>query len=166
MITAQDIAASLKAKHLGKDRWVARCVAHEDKKPSLAIAVGDDGKILLHCRAGCPQEAVIQALRDRGLWDSKQARDQVIPWEAPMPQPLKLAVAIGRLELLELDVEGIDDSVTYLQVKAFLDDAAQVSYHIFDRIARALAARSYGASTFVERYRRDYGLDPLHEARL
>lgn len=82
-----------------------------------------------------------------------------------MPNPLAVAVSLGMLEVLLFDVEGMTDSVTYLQVKAFLDDAAQVSYHVFDRIAGALSAKSYGAQVYVERYRREYGLDPLHEAR-
>jgi DNA primase len=33
--------------------WVALCPAHADKSPSLSIRLADDGKILLHCFAGC-----------------------------------------------------------------------------------------------------------------
>lgn len=33
--------------------WIARCPAHEDKTASLSVAVGDDGRVLLHCFAGC-----------------------------------------------------------------------------------------------------------------
>ena len=44
-----------------------RCPAHEDHDPSCSITdVG--GKVLVHCHAGCRQEDVIAALRDRGLW--------------------------------------------------------------------------------------------------
>jgi putative DNA primase/helicase len=41
--------------------WVARCPAHEDKKPSLSVTKRD-GKILLHCFAGCPPESVCSAM--------------------------------------------------------------------------------------------------------
>lgn len=33
--------------------WQARCPAHEDDDPSLSIAVGDDGRVLLDCKAKC-----------------------------------------------------------------------------------------------------------------
>jgi hypothetical protein len=39
--------------------WTARCPAHDDKGPSLAIREADDGRILLHCFAGCETEAVV-----------------------------------------------------------------------------------------------------------
>src|SRR5262249_8379258 len=52
----------------GAGKWSARCPAHADKSPSLSITEGQDGRILLHCFAGCtPQEIVSTlgvALRD------------------------------------------------------------------------------------------------------
>src|SRR5262245_53157922 len=42
----------------------ARCPAHEDQQNSLSISSGDDGRVLVHCHAGCTLEAVLQA---RGL---------------------------------------------------------------------------------------------------
>ena len=35
------------------DSYVARCPAHEDDTPSLALRETPDGRILLHCFAGC-----------------------------------------------------------------------------------------------------------------
>ena len=40
--------------------WVALCPAHADKIPSLSITVSN-GKILLHCHAGCSVEAICSA---------------------------------------------------------------------------------------------------------
>ena len=34
-------------------KYLAKCPAHADRSPSLSIAEGDDGRILLHCFAGC-----------------------------------------------------------------------------------------------------------------
>jgi 5S rRNA maturation endonuclease (ribonuclease M5) len=34
-----------------------------------------DGKILAHCHAGCPQYALIDALKDRGLWEPSGPRE-------------------------------------------------------------------------------------------
>jgi len=63
----------------GRDRWLATCPAHPDRKPSLSIRVAD-GKILLHCFAGCDSDAVLAAL---GLsWRDLHA-DTARPWEAP-----------------------------------------------------------------------------------
>ncbi len=43
--------------------WSARCPAHEDRDPSLSIAEGADGQVLLYCHAGCALEDVVRALR-------------------------------------------------------------------------------------------------------
>jgi hypothetical protein len=42
--------------------WKARCPAHEDRNPSLKIDVGDDGRMLLNCHAGCTFEAIVAKL--------------------------------------------------------------------------------------------------------
>lgn len=51
---------------------MAYCPAHNDSNPSLSVANGSDGRILVHCHAGCPQDAVIQALKARELWPAQQ----------------------------------------------------------------------------------------------
>lgn len=49
------------AKRCGKN-WIARCPAHDDRRASLSIGIGDDGRVLIHCHAGCTPEAVASAL--------------------------------------------------------------------------------------------------------
>ena len=49
-------------RHTGKGRWIARCPGHEDKRPSLSIRELDDGRVLVHCFAGCSVEEVLSAL--------------------------------------------------------------------------------------------------------
>jgi putative DNA primase/helicase len=49
------------AKPSGKG-WTARCPAHDDRRASLSIGAGDDGRALVHCHAGCTPEAVASAL--------------------------------------------------------------------------------------------------------
>lgn len=44
------------------DGYLARCPAHTDSHPSLRIWVGDDRKVRLSCRAGCPTDAVRKAV--------------------------------------------------------------------------------------------------------
>jgi len=43
---------------------VCRCSnpAHHDKRPSLLVSETDDGRVLMHCRAGCDFDAIRQGL--------------------------------------------------------------------------------------------------------
>jgi hypothetical protein len=49
-------------KQTGPARWIAKCPSHADKSPSLAIRELDDGRVLLHCFAGCETPGVLAAL--------------------------------------------------------------------------------------------------------
>jgi len=42
--------------------WTARCPAHEDKSPSLAVREGEDGRVLLHCFGGCSTADVLASI--------------------------------------------------------------------------------------------------------
>ena len=42
--------------------WTARCPAHEDKSPSLAVREGEDGRVLLHCFGGCSTSDVLASI--------------------------------------------------------------------------------------------------------
>ena len=67
------IAMALDGRRSGSG-WVAYCPAHEDHHPSLSISCGTDGKVLVHCHAGCSQDSVIGTLRQRGLLPSNNNR--------------------------------------------------------------------------------------------
>lgn len=43
-------------------QWVAKCPAHDDGRPSLSIKETADGKVLMHCFAGCAATDVIAAV--------------------------------------------------------------------------------------------------------
>lgn len=49
-------------KQTGPGRWLAKCPAHDDRKPSLSIRETSDGTILLKCWAGCGAADVVGAL--------------------------------------------------------------------------------------------------------
>lgn len=44
-------------------KWIARCPAHDDRSPSLAIRELPDGMILIHCFGGCETEAILSAMQ-------------------------------------------------------------------------------------------------------
>jgi hypothetical protein len=69
---SQTIAVAL-GGHGAGNCWMARCPAHEDSTPSLSIKETRDGRLLVHCHAGCEQTAVISALQARGLWPTRVA---------------------------------------------------------------------------------------------
>ena len=49
-------------RQTGQGKYVARCPAHDDRSPSLAITEVGDGRILLHCFAGCETEEVLDSV--------------------------------------------------------------------------------------------------------
>lgn len=49
-------------KPTGNGSWIARCPAHDDRNPSLSVAQGDDGRVLLKCHADCSTEEIVAAL--------------------------------------------------------------------------------------------------------
>ena len=50
------------------DRAHCPCDGHADEHASFEIKQGDNGRPVFICRAGCPQNEVLAALRERGLW--------------------------------------------------------------------------------------------------
>jgi putative DNA primase/helicase len=63
---------SCRCRRPNRTGWLVHCPAHRDERPSLSIRDGED-TILIHCFAGCSQEAVIEALKAQGLWPKRGA---------------------------------------------------------------------------------------------
>jgi hypothetical protein len=63
-MTAESLAHALGAKKSEAGQWRAKCPYHEDGKPSLSIGEGEDGRVLVHCHAGC--ENVFERLAGDG----------------------------------------------------------------------------------------------------
>lgn len=71
-------------KVIGRDKWRALCVAHGDRTPSLDIALGTDGKVLVICRsAGCRTDEIMGAvgLTEAALFDGE--RDSTVTESKP-----------------------------------------------------------------------------------
>ena len=73
----------------GDRSWKACCPAHEDKNPSLSVSVGDDGRVLLKCFAGCDVEEVLRALdlESRDLFRQHTNHQRPKPQEQVRPKP-------------------------------------------------------------------------------
>ena len=62
-MTAQALLSVLeKVRPTASGEWVARCPAHNDRSPSLAIKEAADGRVLVHCFAGCGVSEVLAAV--------------------------------------------------------------------------------------------------------
>ena len=59
----ENILAKLQGvKQTGDKQYDARCPAHDDGRASLSVSVGDDGRVLIHCHAGCATDAVVKSI--------------------------------------------------------------------------------------------------------
>ena len=60
--TVSDWLDRLEGVRKAGNGYKARCPAHDDRNPSLSVAEGDGGKVLVTCFAGCTFEAIRDAL--------------------------------------------------------------------------------------------------------
>ena len=88
-MTPEQIANALGGARKDGSGWIALCPVHNDHKPSLRLDKVD-GKLLYHCRAGCEQHQVRQALAARQLLNGYAGRDaSVRPYSKPVAQICK-----------------------------------------------------------------------------
>ena len=76
-----------KARQTGNSRWVACCPAHADKHPSLIVSEGDDGRVLVHCFAGCAVADIVGAVGATlaELMPERLPNDRYRPIRRPFP---------------------------------------------------------------------------------
>ena len=55
-------AMGKKVKQTGSNQWQAQCPAHDDNRPSLSVSEGTDGRLLLHCKAGCTFDSIMESI--------------------------------------------------------------------------------------------------------
>lgn len=90
-MTASAFAALLRARKVGKDRWVAKCPSHADRTPSLSIWVGKKHPVMMRCMSQqCPNDAILAAL---GLQWADVMTDRITD-----PKALKKAIALQKEE--------------------------------------------------------------------
>jgi hypothetical protein len=60
--SVDDVLARLQQVRRSAKGWIALCPSHDDQQPSLSIAEGDGGQVLLKCHAGCEYHTIVDAL--------------------------------------------------------------------------------------------------------
>lgn len=120
-------------------RYMARCPAHQDRSPSLSLSQGDDGRVLIHCHAGCSASDVLAAVgmgfrdlfpgslsneqRDhyrRTVLEKERTFERLIIEAAKGPAAKnlddedirRLAEAHARLEQLDSELAALDEQPT------------------------------------------------------
>lgn len=76
-----------KVRPTGRGTWLACCPAHADKSPSLSLRETEDGRVLIHCFAGCGADDVTAAVgltlsdlfSDSPLWHRKRPERRPFP---------------------------------------------------------------------------------------
>jgi hypothetical protein len=58
-----------KVKSTGSNKWTALCPGHEDTDPSLSIAEGRDGKVLVRCFKGCSFQTIVKSMPSLSMRD-------------------------------------------------------------------------------------------------
>jgi 5S rRNA maturation endonuclease (ribonuclease M5) len=86
----EHIARTLGGARKCKGGWECRCPVHDDRKASLSLNIGDNGRLLWNCHAGCDQHTVLEGLRARGVLVNGDARKaEPDPGRIPRPRIVK-----------------------------------------------------------------------------
>jgi hypothetical protein len=93
--------------------WTACCPAHDDKGPSLAVRELPDGRVLVHCFAGCETESVLGAvgMDMTDLFPPEEKRRQYTDHGKPSVKPAFYASDLLRViafEALVVQVVAFD----------------------------------------------------------
>ena len=142
------------------DGYTARCPAHNDRRNSLSVGEGDEGRVLLHCHAGCSIDMIVQALE----LEVKDLHQNLAGKRRRSAAPITvddLAVA-KRLPADFLRSLGLDDR----------PDGVVVSYHLpsgspasRNRLRTAILAKNGSVWLFGKGKIVPYGLSRLKDAQ-
>jgi hypothetical protein len=117
----------------GKE-YTARCPAHSDRGPSLSLRQTDDGRILVHCFAGCSVDKVVEAV-GMELGDLFPPKDPSQPFKPGLKAPFYATdlLRIIAFEALVLQIMAFDMS----QGKPLSEEDRQRAYKAYERIDEA-----------------------------
>ncbi len=110
-------------KKTGDDKWIARCPAHEDKTPSLGIAV-KNGKVLFKCWSHCSNSEVTQTIVSLGCdWDdlfpdSREQQRSFFP--KPENKPTESDYILGTSRAMRASGGKLTAAEKEVELKAFL----------------------------------------------
>src|SRR5262249_3267413 len=73
-------AKGCKGRRRSGNEWIYQCPAHDDRKPSLSVREGADGKVLVCCHARCGFADIVQALglRERDAFPTTKGKGRLL----------------------------------------------------------------------------------------
>jgi hypothetical protein len=131
----QELLTQLHGVRENATGWTARCPAHADDSPSLKIDTGDDGRVLVHCHAGCSIEDVVQAM---GISVSDLFADETAP-----VQPQVVVGKNGNARVLEIGRDLVDEMTHALKPdqRRYLIQERMLSEEVIDRYRLGVTGR-------------------------
>jgi hypothetical protein len=142
-----------RVRQTGPGTWLASCPTSRhgqgDRSRGLSVREGDDGRVLLHCFAGCPVDEIIAAL-GLALSDLFPEREIIYPHHPPKGQ------LIGRPRIqripwadlwqaLELDIRACSVAFTDLgNGRQFTAEEAQSIAAMAGRVADNISEVRHG----------------------
>lgn len=118
MITVESIRQALQCEHPScvrhRPNGLVHCPAHADSTPSLSVTE-KDGKILVYCYGGCPQDRVLSALKEKGLLPSGNGSGHTPPRKKELVSTYGYKDATGTLLFEVCRFRNPDGSKTFSQ---------------------------------------------------
>jgi hypothetical protein len=149
---AEQIARALKGDRSGKG-WIAKCPCHDDKRPSLSITEGEDGRLLLNCFTGrCTWNEITAELKLRGIIGtdkSDRARRTLayVNRTPAEPEPDQDAFAFWNDGVRLLGTPATN----YLERRGIMAKPPSLRYHCASRTMLAAVQRPDGKVIAVQR---------------
>lgn len=97
-MTAESFLARLeRIKETGPGRYIASCPGHDDRNPSLAVRVLDDGRVLVHCFGGCGVQDIVGAvgMTVAGLFPDRPPTQTTLPTKGLKLKPAEALMLLG-----------------------------------------------------------------------
>ena len=153
---AEVFADLVQAQCIGAGRWKARCPAHNDRSPSLSIRAGDDGRVLVLCRAGCALDSILSALKlaRRDLFAGPPlSPQQANLLRASLEARKEAARAARKARLAALDrVEKLEEVVQRLGAKLARSPECLPDKNELARLFHAASDRLHAAETEADKF--------------
>ncbi|MFG3710104.1 phage/plasmid primase, P4 family [Micromonospora sp. NPDC047730] len=147
-----------------RDGYVVPCPAHEDSRPSLRVAVGEAGSLLLKCRAGCKTEQVLEALSmsfdDLRRVEAGEVKTRARSTDKPAG-PAEVAKLAAQLDRWAIDLQAgaCEDADAYLR------DRFGITAQDADRLGLGVADDLGGGRRVVVPFRDRDGVPRGFQAR-